>query len=68
MTAYAVSYDLFKTGQNYPDLIKKIESYPKAVRVLLSYWIIETNKSAKDIVAELKPYYDSNDKIFVVAL
>ena len=45
MTVYAVSYDLKKPGRNYQPLWDRLAQW-KAVRVLESFWVIDTNPSS----------------------
>ena len=69
MAAYIITYDLHKVGQNYDGLIDQIkESYPTNWHVQLSVWIVQTASTSAQIRDNLKPYLDSNDKLFVAKL
>ena len=65
MSAYIVSYDLYKTGQNYECLKMKLEAYPVHWKMQLSVWVIETSQSATQVRDGLKGCLDANDKLFV---
>jgi len=67
MTKYEVSYDLRKPGRNYEPLYKRLADW-KAVRVLQSVWIIETNSSASNIRDDLAKCIDANDGLLVTGL
>jgi hypothetical protein len=67
MSAYLISYDLDKPGQDYTDLInaiKKLGDY----KVLFSEWIVKTNYSAEQIHDYLRKFMDGNDRLLVVGL
>ncbi len=68
MTVYAVSYDLKKPGRNYQPLWDRLAQW-KAVRVLESFWVIDTNpSSAAALRDDLKQHVDVNDWLFVAGL
>jgi CRISPR/Cas system-associated endoribonuclease Cas2 len=67
MKAYLISYDLDKPGQDYSNLIAKIEGLG-GVKILYSEWVLKSESSAKDLRDYLKRFIDSNDKLLVVAL
>ena len=64
---YIVSYDLNKQGQRYKELIDAINKlgydrlHPEE-----SFWLIATDKlNADSILKQLKPFLDSNDRMFI---
>ncbi|MEO6825245.1 MAG: SinR family protein [Nitrosospira sp.] len=68
MATYLIGYDLNKSGQNYPSLIKAIESYGTYWHCLDSTWLIKANGPAIDIVNNLNQFIDSNDELFVTEI
>ena len=62
---YLVSYDLNQPNQDYPKIVKAIETYEKSFRVLKSQWFIYSNKTAEDIFNHLKRFIDEDDELFV---
>jgi hypothetical protein len=67
MTVKAVSYDLTKPGRNYQSLWDRLGQW-KAVRVLESFWLIDTASSAEAVRNDLRKHIDANDGLFVAAL
>jgi hypothetical protein len=67
MAALLVTYDLIKPGQDYPDLLKTIKSYPWQFLSESSYAII-TNKTPQAVYDELAVYLDKNDHLLVITL
>ena len=67
MARFEASYDLRKPGRNYEPLYKRLADW-RAVRVLQSVWIIETNSSAATIRDDLAKYLDANDGLLVTGL
>jgi len=65
MATYIVTYDLYKQGQNYDCLIKKLKEYGTHWHMQQSVWIIGTSQSASQICDNLKACIDDNDKLFV---
>ncbi|HOV03835.1 MAG TPA: hypothetical protein PLG99_05460 [Kaistiaceae bacterium] len=65
MPAFIVTYDLRQHGQNYDCITKRLESYPTHWHMQQSVWIINTEKSAKEIRDHLTACLDANDKLFV---
>lgn len=65
MSAYIVSYDLIKQGQNYECIIKKLEAYSNHWHMQQSVWIVVSDQTATQIRDSLKKCLDSNDKLFV---
>lgn len=71
MAAYMITYDLNSTGQKYDQVIQAIKnsslnsswcSYWK------SSWLIKSNLSPTEIQQKIKPYLDSNDRLFIVEI
>jgi hypothetical protein len=67
MTVYVVSYDLRQPGRNYQPLWDRLAAW-KAIRILESLWVIDTESKAAVIRDDLKSYIDSNDGLFVAGL
>jgi len=59
-----ISYDLDKPGQDYKDLIARLEGL-QAVRILKSDWLLENDASTKAVRDDLMRFMDSNDRIMV---
>lgn len=68
MDCFFISYDLCKPKQDYEKLIDKIKSFSKIVRVNKSCYLVQTTKQSVDIRDMLRPYIDSNDRLFVAKL
>lgn len=66
MAVFIISYDLNRPGQNYPDLYDKIKSLGSWAHILDSTWLIDTNKTAKEVFDSISPCLDSTDKIIVI--
>ena len=62
--AYIITYDLYKPGQNYDELIKAIKTYYWC-KIAESAWVVTTTKSSSEIRDHLKSKIDKNDKLFV---
>lgn len=64
-----ISYDLQRSGQNYPGLFDASESVGKSSRHCLeSVWLVKTAPANTQVRDTLESYVDANDKILVVAL
>ena len=63
---YSISYDLSKPGRNYDDLYETIKSAPGWIRVMDSYWFINTTESVNVWSDRLRQAIDQNDSLFVV--
>ena len=69
MPAYIVTYDLHTPGQKYKCLSEKLEEdYYRSWRIQDSVWIIETSKSATQVLDKLQRCLDDNDKLLVAEL
>lgn len=64
MKTYLVSYDLYKSGQNYTDLISRIQQYSNE-KALLSAWLIKTTQSHEEVYNYLTEVMDGNDLLFI---
>lgn len=62
---YLVSYDLNAPEQDYQKLINAICRYENSCRVLRAQWLIQSDKSAKQIFKELGAFIDSDDELFI---
>jgi hypothetical protein len=66
MRRYIISYDLYRPGNNYSDLVKQIKriggdwEHPIA-----NLWIVETDLSAADIRAILGDHLVTGDKLYI---
>ncbi len=67
MSAYLVSYDLDKPGQDYTDLIAAFRK-AGAVKLLYSQWGLATSSTAVQIRDYLQQFIDANDRLLVVEL
>jgi CRISPR/Cas system-associated endoribonuclease Cas2 len=64
---YVVSYDLMKSGQDYPRVIKRLEQWG-GLRILYSVWLVRTVSTAVQLRDDLQSHIDANDRIFVANL
>lgn len=62
---FAITYDLNRPGQSYPNLYSSIKSLGTWWRYLDSFWLIDTTLSAKQIYEHLKPTVDPNDYVLI---
>jgi hypothetical protein len=63
-----VSYDLRgrdETSADYADLIDAIKSYGYYAKLMLSTWIVVTDRSAEAVRDHLLEHMDDNDRLFV---
>ncbi len=68
MSAYLVSYDLKKLGQNYECIRTKLQAYRKSWNMQGSVWIISSDQTAPQIRDDLVKCLDGNDNVFVAKL
>lgn len=68
VTATLITYDLCKPGQDYKQLISKIETFPRCCKITESCYIVNTPFSTAVVRDALLPYLDKNDRLFVVML
>ena len=66
MNTYLVGYDLDKPGQDYADLIARLEGFGTWWHHLDSTWIIKSDLTHIQIRDELQKHIDANDKLLVV--
>lgn len=66
MTAYCVSYDLNKAGQNYDALYEELKKSPNWCHPMDSTWVIITNESAQQLSDRLRKHLDDNDRLLVI--
>lgn len=62
---YSINYDLKRPGQNYNELYDAIKGCGAWCHFLDSHWLVDTNLSASNIWARLKPHVDANDLFFI---
>ena len=63
-----VSYDLRgrdETSADYKELIDAIKSYESYAKLMLSTWIVVTDRSAEAVRDHLWSHMDPNDRLFV---
>lgn len=66
MTAYCVSYDLNKAGQNYDALYEELKKSPNWCHPMDSTWVIITNESSQQLSDRLRKHLDDNDRLLVI--
>jgi hypothetical protein len=59
-----ISYDLDKPGQDYKDLIARLNEL-RAVRILKSDWLLESPATPEAVRNDLGRFLDANDRIMV---
>jgi len=62
MKTFIVSYDLNRPGQDYKDLIKRLEEIG-AFRVLYSQWAVRNWGNAVMLRDDLSRFIDANDRL-----
>ena len=67
MKVYQINYDLRKQ-RNYEELYKTIKAYGTWCRPLKSCWIISSDKSAMQILNDLRQALDNDDGLLVTRL
>ena len=66
MNTYIVAYDLYRPGQNYPQVDQVLEAYgSNSIRILRSTWLVRTNETAVQLRDKVWLKMDINDKIYV---
>lgn len=68
MVNYVVAYDLRRPGQNYPELIAYLETFPMHWHFQQSGWIVGPASSAYDLADDIKRFLDDRDLLFVQRL
>lgn len=66
VNTYIVSYDLRQPGQKYAAVAEYLKSFGTHSKVLESFWVVVTDKTAVQIREDLKAIVDDGDGIFVV--
>ena len=64
---YIVSYDLMKSGQDYPRIIDRLKQWG-GLRVLYSVWLVRTDSTSVQLRNDLQSHLDANDRIVVAKL
>lgn len=64
MKKFLITYDLIKPIKDYEKLISKLTKMG-ATKELLSAWSISSDKTCEQLLAELRPFHDADDKIKV---
>ncbi|MGV3654318.1 MAG: hypothetical protein ACO1N5_08870 [Noviherbaspirillum sp.] len=67
MAVMLVTYDLYQPGQNYPRLIKAIQTYPWA-RLSDTSYAIATSDSPAAVLEHLRPYVSDATNLYVLSL
>jgi hypothetical protein len=67
MSAFWVSYDLDKPGQDYKDLIDALQKLG-AKRIMFSDWLVNSNYTSEQLRNHLAQFMDGNDRILVAGL
>lgn len=62
---YVVTYDLNKSGQDYPSLYAEIKSIGNWCHAMQNLWFVETQKTSREIRQSLQKVLDANDNVFV---
>ena len=65
MNTLIAIYDLNKPEKDYPKLIAALEKY-NYFHCLDSTWILRTEETAAQVMAQLKSLRDSNDELIVI--
>jgi CRISPR/Cas system-associated endoribonuclease Cas2 len=68
MAALLVTYDLNSPGQRHADLLEFLKKTFAWAKLSESSYAISTNKTPAQVFAQLKPYIDKNDQIYVLTL
>lgn len=61
-----ISYDLFKPGQHYEQVIEEIKALGSWASVHKSFWYVNSTLSASQALDRVWAKMDSNDKLIVV--
>lgn len=68
MATYLISYDLYRPGQDYTQLLQAIKRLGGWWHHLDSAWIVKHSGPATAIRDALTPHIDANDELLVVRL
>ncbi len=68
MKTYLITYDLImpETAPHYVALINRIKAYGLWAKPLESVWLIKTNQTLSEVMANLKIALNFNDKILIM--
>lgn len=61
-----ISYTLYTPGQDYPEIIQKIQTLGRWAKIHPSFWYVNSTLTAKQALDALRPTIDSNDSLYVV--
>ncbi|MFC6486881.1 CRISPR-associated protein Cas2 [Nitratireductor sp. GCM10026969] len=61
-----ISYDLYKPGQNYENVIAKIKTLGGWAKIHKSFWYLDTPLSAEEVARAVWYVMDQNDSLYVV--
>lgn len=61
-----ISYDLYKPGQDYDEVIAAIKTLGNWAKIHRSLWYVKSNHSASEASKKVWAVMDSNDTLFVV--
>lgn len=67
MAVYCVTYDLNSPGQKYEQVNKLLSEY-NSVKVMRTFWLIDTTQTADQIRQNIGRVVDQNDVVFVSQL
>lgn len=65
---YAITYDLNKPGQDYDGLYDAVKSCGAWWHYLDSFWLVDTNLSAKEIWDKLSSKIDKSDRVLIAGI
>lgn len=68
MAGLLVAYDLNSPGQRHADLLEFLKEQFPLAKLSESSYAIATTKTPSQVFAQLKPYIDKNDQIYVISL
>lgn len=66
MATLMVGYDLKKPGQDYEELIQKLNSFPTHWHCLDSTWFVVESMTPTQLRDALSPLIDGNDALIVL--
>jgi enoyl reductase-like protein len=66
MNSYLISFDLVSPGRNYQPVYDYMEKYTDRMKPLQTVYLIQSARSAEDILNDLQKLVDSNDKVLVI--
>ena len=66
MSDLFISYDLYKTGQNYDAIEKSIKSLGTAIKVNRTFWYVKSHASKEEAWNIVARHLDTNDAGIIV--